>query len=62
MAKTIGPVKIKQYSLEFKLKAVQLSITRHAARMRPDIRTSLMKRRRGDANQLGRSTAPRTRW
>lgn len=25
MAKTIGPVKIKQYSLEFKLKAVQLS-------------------------------------
>lgn len=25
MAKTNGPVKIKQYSLEFKLKAVQLS-------------------------------------
>ena len=25
MAKTIGPAKIKQYSLEFKLKAVQLS-------------------------------------
>ena len=25
MAKTVGPVKIKQYSLEFKLKAVQLS-------------------------------------
>ena len=25
MTKTIGPVKIKQYSLEFKLKAVQLS-------------------------------------
>ena len=25
MAKTIGPAKVKQYSLEFKLKAVQLS-------------------------------------
>ena len=30
MAKTIGPIKIKKYSLEFKLKAVHLSSQRGA--------------------------------